>query len=549
MRVLLVVPTYNYKWRYPLPMSMNSFSVGIAYLASSLNAAGHQAFGVNLNNMYQYNTAQEMVRTELTKACKTYEPELIGIGGLCTDYSFIKDSMAIAREVMPHTPIVLGGRIVTHDEEFIVNQLKPEYSISGDGEHKIVQLANMLSGKPTPIFSDNIDSLPFPDYTYFDIEKMFDNSGYYQGSYFFTREHPRVMSLITGRGCVFSCSFCLHKQDRRYRTRSIKSIREEIAQTYDKYHYNILLLLDELFAINKDRVVEFSQMMLEGKEKLGWDIDWTFQTHASSKLDIETLKLAKRAGCFSFSYGVESLSPTVLASMNKKIQPELVYESLKKSEEVGLGFIGSIICGDEAESPKTLNETLSAFKKHCTTSLFSFGTVHPYPGSKLFDDCMEKGIIKNRLDFYEHMDEQLYNMTTMPYWIWRPYSIMLGILGSKHLWHKSAGFDENGNVLCPHCGHKVVVVHTQDVPLKQIKEHSKYYQFALMLSAIPILFNPLILTLRNIAGKPGNYYISGCKNCGKSFKVKYKDLNFNNLNALPEHPFKEHPFKGQMNFN
>jgi len=75
----------------------------------------------------------------------------------------------------------------------------------------------------------------------------------------------------------------------------------EIKENYERYKFNVLIILDELFVVKQERFLEFCEAILEGKQQYGWDFDWMFQTHASAKLTLNGLKLAKKAGCFFFS--------------------------------------------------------------------------------------------------------------------------------------------------------------------------------------------------------------------------------------------------------
>ena len=69
---------------------------------------------------------------------------------------------------------------------------------------------------------------------------------------------------------------------------------KELAYFHDKYRFNILVILDELFAPKRDRLVEFSQAIKKLKQERKWDLAWCFQTHANVGLTQE--ELAKALG-------------------------------------------------------------------------------------------------------------------------------------------------------------------------------------------------------------------------------------------------------------
>ena len=210
----------------------------------------------------------------------------------------------------------------------------------------------------------------------------------------------------------------------------------EIEHFYPKYEFNILVILDELFAVSNDRLRQFSEALLRLRENKGWEMSWWFQTHASASFDDDTLKLAKRAGCFFFSYGLESASPAVLASMNKRIKPAQVVSAIKTADKLRIGFGANLIFGDPAETPGTLTETFNFFRDYCKDVSIGVFSLRPYPGSKLFDDCLSKGLIKDKLGFYENIDQPI-NMTSMPNFFWSIWILGLDYLGGMSLWVKS----------------------------------------------------------------------------------------------------------------
>ena len=145
MRVLLVIPTHNYKYAYPAFLSNTDFPVGFAYLAAALSSARHEVFGFNPNNITGYSSAKEMVADRLTRVLLDIQPEIIGTGGLCIDYKFLTDIIQIIRKLSPDVPIVCGGGIINNDAEFIFNQLQPDFCITGEGEEVLVDLVNEIA--------------------------------------------------------------------------------------------------------------------------------------------------------------------------------------------------------------------------------------------------------------------------------------------------------------------------------------------------------------------------------------------------------------------
>lgn len=463
MRVLLIAPTANYKHHYPSPVAHCLFPTGFAYLASALRNAGHEVFGLNPNNVFGYQSAHAMISDKISGIIKDTNPDLIGIGGLCTDYAFIKDAIKIIRDASSDTPIVLGGGIVSNDMEFIFNQLRPDFCIAWEGEEVLVKLANAIESKncdysniPNMGYWENgiskftkidfnygdINLRSFPDYEPF-ISSLAMNDYVMTSSwwYRYTRPDPKPFVMITARSCPFSCTFCVHHGGPKYRARSIDNIMQEIKLSYDKYHFNILILMDELFAVNKTRMTEFCNALISNKESYGWDFDWIFTTHASASLDRDTLILAKNSGCVYFGYGLESASPRVIQSMNKKIDPSQIVNAINIADDVGIGYGGNLIFGDPAETQDTVMESIDFMLKHCMDVNILLAAIRPYPGSKIFETCLSRGLIKSKSEFYEHIDENPWNMTVnmtdVPDKIWLPFLDSIVAFGQLFPWVKT----------------------------------------------------------------------------------------------------------------
>lgn len=570
MKVLLVIPTYLYDIKYPAFVSNSDFPVGFAYLASALKSAGFLVFGLNPNNDTSYACAHEMLTDKLVSMIEQVKPEIIGIGGLCTDYKFLKDCIAIIRYHSPQSKIVMGGGIITNDPAFIFSQLKPDYCIIGEGEEVLVKLLLKLKEEQPdlsdihnigywkdgkPFFTRKNFSYPdlndrlFPDYEPFGINSLMDNYSHAaRYLYRYTRLDPRPMTIITGRGCPFSCTFCVHQEGMRYRTRSMDNIISEITFLYERYRFNILIILDELFAAHKDRVREFSLAVLKGKRELGWDFDWLFQTHASSSLDEETLRLAKEAGCYYFSYGLESASPAVIASMNKKNTPEQIVRAISVAEKSNIGFGGNFIFGDLVEDLTSICETMDFFKTYCRDNHVFLTYIQPYPGSRLYEECVERGIIENKIDSYDSINSRIYNMTRIPTILWMPWLRIILNISACSEWCKSAvayrieedvnffnkaviarerGSLYDFNVICPFCGYDNKYREIVYTPQKSILDtlYKKTIRFVMeIVSTLLGIFIPAFRKISYLKSKTPiseSSFITGCKKCNKRYNVIY----------------------------
>lgn len=461
MKISIIVPTHFYKYKYPAPLSMSDFPVGLAYVASALKVAGHEVVGCNPNNRYDYDSAKAMATDMITKHLAEHKPAVVCTGGICTDYAFLRDCIKLIREKAPNTLIILGGGIVGYDPKFVFEFVKPDFAVKGDGEHTVVQLAAAIAGGSEPKLVNNIfywkdgksqatpenfcyppiESLAYPEYDIFGAQDMMDNFSFAaRPLYRYPHpDNPRPWVVVAGRGCPFRCTFCVHDRPTPYHTRSPADVMKELAYFHDKYQFNVLVILDELFAPKRQRLVEFSQAIMKLKKERNWDLVWTFQTHANVGLTQEDIDTAKEAGCYMFSYGMESASETVLTSMKKKSHPKQIAEVIPMCYKAGVGFGGNFIFGDPAETPATMRETMMFFQERCENLHMSLGSIQPYPGSTLYVECLKNGTIPDAGQFYETIDERRYRMAPgFPDKAWEIWCGLMGFFGGKGLWHKAA---------------------------------------------------------------------------------------------------------------
>lgn len=479
MRVLLVVV-------HPVT---SIFPQGIAYVAAALKAAGHDVFGININTMPVVTSLSDLMRDRLAQAVEDWQPDALALGGLSADYPFIKLTMELWRTLSPHTPIILGGGLVTADADFIFSILKPDFAISGDAEDPIVQLADAIKtgngfgaipglrywrdgvamATPDAARTKVMPDHPRPDYDPFDMEGFLETiTSRHTRAHSGSAVKPRPFPVSAGRSCPFKCTFCFHASNALYRPRPIDDVIDEIAYFHDKYKFSVLIIYDELFSAIQSRIPEFCEKI----KKLKTPIEWTCSmrvTDASTDL----LRQMKDAGCVTIGYGLESASDCVLESMKKKITQADISRALDLTVDAGIAFQGNFIFGDPAETEETVDETIKFYKTRCQDQSVELGIIRPYPGTPIFQGLIDRNVITDKAAYYEtvqnanHDFRANYNMTSMPdNQFWRVMHTQVGTANNRKVTTahsiqecpkcEKPGWETRTDVLitasCPHCG-------------------------------------------------------------------------------------------------
>ena len=384
----------------------NWFPQGIAYLASVLLKEGYD---VEIYNQDLHHYPDE----HLTHYLDNNNYDVIGVGAIGGYYQYkrlIRISNAINNS--RNKPFyIIGGHCPSPEPEYFLKKTKADVAILGEGEVTIVELLDALSNNKalTNIkgiaFKDNekiiinedrpliqdIDNIPLPAYHLFPIEQ------YRMIRMPNVKKDEFVMPILSGRGCIFKCTFC-YRMDKEFRARSVEAIIEEIMLLKREYGINYFIFSDELLMSSVKRTINICEEFI----KAGLNIKW----NCSGRLNFakqEVLNIMKRAGCVFINYGVESVDNNVLKNMRKALNTEQIINGIEATLAAGISPGLNMIFGNIGDNKETLNKAVEFLLKYDDCAeLRTIKPVTPYPGSPLYYEAIDKGLIKDCEDFYEN---------------------------------------------------------------------------------------------------------------------------------------------------
>jgi tRNA A37 methylthiotransferase MiaB len=326
--------------------------------------------------------------------------------------------------------IILGGGLISSEPRLMFEALQPDFVVLGEGEETAREFMEVLrqGGDLSQVdgigFTDrnhrlvfttprkpimNLDALPWPDFEGFDFDTYLDHQKPTDLYFYDIYDQPRVYPIVTSRSCPYVCTFCFHPLGNKYRQRSMDSVMEEIETNVRRYKINIISIYDELFSHRTERVAEFCSRMKRLRTELPWECSWGCQMRVDG-VSSEMLSLMRDSGCYNVSYGFESYSDKVLRSMRKHITPAAIEKAVTTTMTSNISLQGNFIFGDRAETVATATETLSFWKQHPAAGII-LTFISPYPGTELYAHCLQKGIIKDKLDFIENHIFDTLNMS------------------------------------------------------------------------------------------------------------------------------------------
>ncbi|MBU2265028.1 radical SAM protein, partial [Patescibacteria group bacterium] len=273
------------------------------------------------------------------------------------------------------------GTFATSAPEFFLD--KANFVIKGEPEAGALKIAseNFLPNGIMGVFSiQDLDSLPFPDWGLFPINKY---------SYSPALNKKPVVAMLTSRGCPYSCAFyCPYSinSGRKWRARRVENVIGEMEYLKKNYGVKAIDFRDPIFTLNRERIIKLAQEIV--KKKIG--IIWSCETRIDC-LDEELLSQMKQAGLRHINVGIESFNEEVL-KRSKRLPVKIIHQEkiISFCHKNGITVAAFYIIGLEGDTQASVNQTIEYAKKLNTlVAQFTIGT--PYPGTEFFAKIKQEG--------------------------------------------------------------------------------------------------------------------------------------------------------------
>lgn len=390
-KVLLVYPPSGFNTKGLMP------PLGLAYIAAVLEE----------NNIEVEIVDAEVERLSwkaLQKRYKESKPDVIGITSLTESRFESFKSAEIAKQAMPESIVVMGGPHASlTPEDTLTNIPSVDIIGRGEGEYTMKELCEVLEtdgdlhsvdgisfregrkiihNKDRQLIQD-LDVLPLPAHHLLPIDR-----------YNFTLNVPGkgklpAMNVITSRGCPIGCAFCATSKilGKSWRARSSSNVIFELEHLIEKYGTKAIFFYDDTFTMNKKRIFELCNLMIER----GLDLNYICMARVDA-LDKPLLAKMKESGCYRIHYGVESGSQKILDSIvKKKIKLDQVKQVSKWLDELGIIQNAFFIVSFPEETQDDVNMTLAFMDGLGGEPSLSFLKV--YPGTEIERIAKDKGVI------------------------------------------------------------------------------------------------------------------------------------------------------------
>jgi len=370
---------------------------------------------------------------EVITIFKEDEKPIIGITSYTRERFYAYDLIRKIRLEIPDSCIVVGGRHFSCLAEETLKCL-PEVDIvvRNEGEITFKEICDSVyyskslndikgisfreEGKvvhnPERPLERNLDMFRSFDRKHLpDMEKHpLTSKSYKVGKVGEENENMEVFTIMASRGCPNSCVFC-SLTAMKVRFRSVDKVLDEIEEKIEVTGIRYVSFIDSSLTITKSYVRELCEKII--KRKMG--IKWICYSRVD--IDLEILKLMKKAGLVGIEIALESGSPRVLKSVKKRIDVDLFELICKDAYKLGIKVFVFCLISLPDEKIEDVDMTLSVIRR-MSRYIYraSMQSVRILPDAALYNIAKERNLLSSDFNWFKPYTNEVDSQASNSYY-------------------------------------------------------------------------------------------------------------------------------------
>ncbi len=389
-------------WGGPIGISQ-----GVAILSAELAEAGHDVDVVH----YHESLPGPKTEAECAELIVSRDPDVV-LFSFGTNQAIVARRIATRlKELRPQLPTMGGGVHCTLTPDEPLGWGSMDYAFVGEADGRLDKLVTMMGRGEDISDEPNVASIrkgflkrpplaPLPD-----VEKQ--HQPYWDGIDYrdLARRMRGIVDVVAGRGCPYRCTYChnagiidLYRKDYQIPVSKIGYTRvrdpESLLAECVKYRE---ICGEELkaFCWGDDMAVMSKDFLRSWAEIYPREFpDTPFALNATLNfLDDEVVELLARAGCNLVKFGLESGSARLRKFIRRPdYKEQTVVDALARLRRHGINSRAYVLVGIPTETPE---ELMSTFELAASLRIDTVrpGILYPYPGTPLYDYCIEHDLI------------------------------------------------------------------------------------------------------------------------------------------------------------
>jgi len=379
-----------------------------------LTRAGYQVHTIFFKHRMISKRMEACTEHEVRLLCelvKDIGPFCVGLSVRSSFFQYASKITGALKKVVD-VPIIWGGIHPTVCPDECIAQA--DIVCRGEGDEAFVELADKLSAEESidgilnlwvkkkdgqvlkngirPLLAD-LDSVPLP---------VLSN----ENKYFIENDHVLPMIppdkqefhlIMSSRGCVFGCSFCvnctlrgIYRHKGKYlRRRSVENVMQEL--THVKAYYKNLksfLFVDDVFTFDEQWISRFSN---EYQNKIGLPFFCYCQPATVSEKMIQALK---DAGLYKTRIGIQGSERVRLESYHKAESDDQILKTARLLKKYKVNCAYDIIRSTLIDTPDDFRSLLSLLLRLPRPLELRIFTLNFFPMTRLTESLLKSGKIQ-----------------------------------------------------------------------------------------------------------------------------------------------------------
>ncbi len=238
--------------------------------------------------------------------------------------------------------------------------------------------------------------------------------------------------ILTDYGCPYKCEYCIGGK-LGFRLRNIDNTIDEMKYLKSQ-GIKELWIKDLTFGVNKKRTLQLLQRMLDKDLHFTWVC-----LSRANVLDVELLRMMKRAGCHTIQLGVETASDELLSKYAKGLNRDVIERAIALCKQEGIRVLAHFMLGLPGDTEKNIMRTID-FALHLDPFFASFNIAMPRMGTTFRERAVADGLIdKNQTVLDNSLSMPVYEtpeLSREKLWQLRNYAIRRFHLRPRFLLHR-----------------------------------------------------------------------------------------------------------------
>ena len=389
--------------------------LGTAFLRAVLRRAGIDS--------RQYLPKRNPSLSGFAEFLRESRPRVVGFTVYEANMNVSRAMVQAACETLPDSIIAVGGPNATFTPEETLDLLRADVCFRGAGEGTIVSLVQQILGSDSASrrLPDLLQDVPnlvrrIPDGNHYTPTEDLSS---FPAKYFGALDdipspfQDGVVSspdigYLSARGCNQHCTYCSFAalSGRRVAFHSVERVLDDLAALEALANrvsgrHSDISIYDDAFTFSPER----ARHICEGIVQRGIRLSLRCTTRGD-RVTPDLLRLMRRAGFVSISFGLESAVPRVLRAIGKVCSPdregdphferekqylERFRSSVESAQRCGLDVGVSVMCGLPGETAEDFRRTLE-FVASLKVGFYAHNVLSVLPGTPLHDQRRAFGL-------------------------------------------------------------------------------------------------------------------------------------------------------------